>query len=389
MKRKPDSTIPLFDLKLSRQALDSAAACLKSGWLNTGPRVARFEKSVARRMKVRHAAAVSSATAGLQLILQVIGAGKGKRVITSPFTFVATVEAIIHTGARPVFVDIDPANLTIDPDLIERKMNSQTVAVLPVDIAGRLSDYQRLRRICNSKKLPLIADAAHSVSATWRGRSAASLADAAVLSFHVTKNLTCGEGGMVLSRHKHLIEEVRLLAGHGLTSAAYGRKQKGQVGYDALELGYKANMSELHAAIGLGQLEVLNSEQTKRERLAERYLSNLSHLSEYMELPPVNKSGQHGWHLFIIKLNLPRLIIDRDRFIGLMAKAGVECGVHYRPIFELTHYRKLLRLSDSHCPKAANAGLRVVSLPMWPGLKLKQVDQVCGAIENIVRRHSG
>lgn len=295
----------------------------------------------------------------------------------------------MHTGARPVFVDIDPDSLTIDPDLIERKVNSQTVAVLPVDIAGHLSDYQRLRKICSSKKLPLIADAAHSITATWRGRSAASLADAAVLSFHVTKNLTCGEGGMVLSRHKHLIKEVRLLAGHGLTSAAYGRKQNGQVGYDALKLGFKANMSELHAAIGLGQLDVLDSEQTKRERLAERYIGNLSRLSEYMELPPVNNACRHGWHLFVIKLNLPRLRISRDRFIALMAKAGVECGVHYRPIFELTHYRKLLGLSEKHYPNAANAGRRVVSLPMWPGLKLKQVDQVCGAIEDIIKRHSG
>jgi dTDP-4-amino-4,6-dideoxygalactose transaminase len=339
-----------------------------------------------RLLNVKYAAAVNSGTDGLYLALRAVGASAGKEVITTPFTFVATVEAILLTGASPVFADINPHTLTIEPDQVARKISRRSVAVVPVDIAGCPSEYDALRNICKNRSLSLIADAAHAVGARYKNRSHPQLADAAVYSFYSTKNLTCGEGGMVLSRRKRLIDTVRLLSLHGLTSSTYERARKQKRGYDVVDFGIKANMSDVHAAIGLGQLSAFEKDQARRSALAQRYLKKLADLSDFLELPEQQKHSRHGWHLFIIKLNLPRLRISRDRFISLMANYGIECGVHYKPIFELTYYQRALDLSARHYPNAADAGRRVVSLPLYPVLKVKEVDYICDCIADIVRR---
>jgi len=277
-----DDRIKLFDIRLSARARREVADTLNSGWLTTGPKVAAFEKSVAKYLRVRYTAAVNSCTAGLQLVLMALGVEPGKEVITSPFTFVATAEAILSVGARPILADINPVTLNIDPDEVTRKMSARTAVVMPIDIAGYPADYKVLNRLCDSRKLPLVADAAHSFGAMVGDRSIARMADAAVYSFYSTKNLTAGEGGMVVSRHKSLIEIVRTLSRHGLTSDAHLRRTGRKRGYDALGLGLKANMSDVHAAIGLGQLTVFDRDQAKRERLAKLYLSNLDDLSELL-----------------------------------------------------------------------------------------------------------
>lgn len=380
--------IPLYDIKLSQEAIKEAADTLRSGWLSPGPRIAAFEKAICDLMQTRYGVAVSSASVGLQLVLRTIGVGSGKEVVTTPFTFVATVEAIISTGARPVFADIDPVSLNIDPDEVSRKISGRTAAVMPVDVGAYPADYDALRKICNSRKIPLVADAAHSIGAAHRGRPVPKHADAAVISFQVTKNLACGEGGMVLSRYKPLIEFVRLLARHGLTSGAYQRKKQRKWEYDAILPGLKANMSELHAAVGLGQLSVFEKEQAKRQRLAQRYISNLSPLSGCLETPVVEKHVRHGWHLFIVRLHLSQWKINRNRFIRLMAEYGVECGVHYKPILDLSYYRDSLGLSAQHFPNTAYAGRRVVTLPLYPHLTLAEVDYVCACIADIAEKHA-
>lgn len=379
--------IPLFDLKLSTAAKREVAGVMNSGWLSTGPRVAAFEKRVTSLLKVPHGVAVSSGTAGLQLAMQAIGVGPGREVITTPFTFVATIGAIMALGARPVPADISPDTLNIDPDEVLRKLSPNTGAVLPVDVAGHPADYDRLLSICDQAGTPLIADAAHSIGATYRRRTIPNLADGAVVSFYATKNLTCGEGGMVLSRHRPFSDLVRILSRHGLTSIAHERSRSGKWKYDAVRAGCKATLSELHAAVGLGQLSEFKKQQKLRERLAERYLANLADLSDFLEPPIVRKHCRHGWHLFIIRLHLSALKIDRNQFIQLMARCGIECGVHYQPIFELSFYRDHLGLSPQFYPNATYAGRRVVSLPFYPTLKLGEVDRVCESIRSIVIRH--
>ncbi len=375
-------------MKVSAAAKREVAKTLSSGWLTSGPRVEAFEKAVAKLLGVRYAAAVSSATAGLQLALTAADIGPGSEVITTPFTFVATLEAIMATGARPVLADINPDTLNIDPDEIERKITDHTRALVPVDIAGYPADYERLGAIGGELSIPVISDSAHAVGAAYRNRSVPRLTDASVFSFYSTKNLTCGEGGMVVSKHKALTEAVRCLARHGLTSQAWTRKTGRERAYDVVSAGFKANMSDVHAAIGLGQLKTLASDQKRRELLAMRYLENLQDLSELAELPTIQKHYQHGWHLFIIRLHLSALKIGRDRFIHLMAARGIECGVHYRPVFELSYYRDALDISPRYFPNSAYAGRRVVSLPLYPGLKAGEVDYVCECAASILRKNA-
>ena len=380
--------IPLFDLTLSSRTRKEVASTLASGWLTTGPRVAAFEQAVCRYLKVKYAAAVNSATAGLYLTLKALGAGEGKEIITTPFTFVATVEAILMTGAVPVFADIDQFTLNIDSEGVAHKVSGRTIAILPVDIAGYPADYQQLNKIADKQSLFLISDAAHSFGGAYRNRSIPNLTDAAVFSFYSTKNLTCGEGGMVVSRNKQLIDKVRRLSLHGLTTGTYERKQKKKWEYDVVDFGFKANMSDVHAAIGLGQISAFEKDQAKRAALAKRYMKNLAGLSDFLELPVIEKHYQHGWHLFFIKLHLSCLRITRNRFIELMAGYGIECGVHYKPVFELTYYRDSLSLSERNFPNAASAGRRVVTIPLYPTLKAADVDYICDCIATIVKKYA-
>ncbi len=379
--------IPLYDFKPCARARKLVDQTLASGWLTTGPRVEEFEKAVASLVGVRYAAAVNSATAGMLLTLTALRPGEASEVITTPFSFVATAEAIIHAGARPVFADILPGTLTIDPEEIARKVGHRTLAIMPVDIAGYPADYEKLKKISTHFGLPLVADAAHSIGSTLLGKSSAKWADAAIYSFHATKNLTCGEGGMVLSRHKTITDRVKLLSRHGMTAGAYKRKQSGKHLYDVSDIGWKANMSDLHAAVGLGQLTVFARDQKRREKIARRYIANLSSLEDFLELPAGRRGVGHSWHLFIVRLHLSRLRIDRDRFIRLMRSSGVECSVHFRPLFELSLFQQL-GVNERYYPNAAYAGRRVMSLPMFPDLKLTDVDYICEQILSIVKNHS-
>ncbi|UCD64514.1 MAG: DegT/DnrJ/EryC1/StrS family aminotransferase [Candidatus Zixiibacteriota bacterium] len=384
-KSKISRRVALYDLKLSSGAIRSATQTLESGWLSPGPKVAAFEKAICGLMQARHGAAVASATSGLELVLLAIGAEPGKEVVTTPFTFVGTIEAIVSVGATVVFGDINPHTLNIDPDEVFRKITDHTIAVMPVDIAGYPADYRMLKKICDTKRVPMIGDSAHAIGARYRGKPVSRYTDVSVISFHATKNLTCGEGGMVLSRHKAVVDAVRLMSRHGLTSNAFQRRTATGWEYDAVYPGFKANMSEVHAAIGLGQVRVFERDQKRRRQLAAWYLKNLADLGDYLELPVEERHCRHGWHLFIIRLHLSRLRIKRDTFIRRMAERGVECGVHYKPIFELSYYRQLLGATGQYLPNTAYAGRRVVTLPLYPGLAAADVDYVCECVADIVK----
>lgn len=379
--------IPLYDLKLCRKALDEAEKTLKSGWLTTGSKVEAFEKAVARYTGVRYAAAVNSGTSGLVIALKLLGISSRKEVITTPFSFVATTEVILQCGARPVFADINPQTFNIDPDEVLRKVSPRTACILPVDIAGYPADYKSLSEISKRYKIPLVADACHSFGARYHKKSIPQVADAAVFSFHATKNLTCGEGGMVVSRHADFIRAVKIMSRHGMSTGAYQRRQTNRWEYDVVNLGWKGNLSDVHASIGLGELESFDRNQEARKKIAHRYLKNLTLLADYLELPPVDVKIESAWHLFIIRLNLARLKCDRNRFINLMAQKGVACGVHYKPIYELSFYKKMGLTSQSF-PNTAFAGRRVVTLPLYPGLSLKDVDYVCEAVASVIKKNA-
>ena len=381
--------IPLYDLQISSKAINNAARTLKSGWLSPGKNVAEFEKAIAEMMNCRYAAAVSSATIGMELTLFALGAEPGLEIITSPFTMPATVEAILAAGCTPVFADIDPDTLTIDPQEVFRKISDHTMVIIPVDIAGHPAEYSTLDRICEEYKISMVSDSAHAIGSKYKNKPISKFTDASVISFHATKNLVCGEGGIVLSKHKKLIEVIKLLSRHGYGKEAYVRsKGKMPWNYDVISFGFKGNMSELHAAVGLGQLSLFDKEQKKRTQIARRCIDNLKDIQDIIELPDTNKDITHGWHLFIIRLHLSRLKISRDKFLQLLAQKGIEGGVHYKPIFELSYYKNVLGLKAQHFPNTAYAGKRVVSLPLYPSLKLTDVDYICDIIKNIIRANS-
>ncbi len=379
--------VPLFDVRVSRRARREVSAVLASGWLTSGPRVSAFERAIGDYLNVRHVAAVGSATAGLYLTLRALGIRPGHRVITTPFTFVATVEAILQSGAEPVLVDIDEPTLNLSPEGVADAVDRRTRAIVPVDIAGHPAEYGPLLDVARQSSLRVISDAAHSIAARYRGGTSPHYAHAAVYSLYSTKNLTCGEGGLVVSRNRKLISKVRQLSRHGLTSGTHERHRSQRWEYDAVDLGFKANMSDVHAALGLGQLTVLDKQQARRAALAGRYLRRLADLSEFIELPVTPTHIRHGWHLFIIRLHLSRLKIDRNCFIQLMAERGVMCGVHYRPIFELSYYRNLLGFVAKNLPTAARAYRRVVTLPLYPSLTAANADYVCDCARRILIRH--
>jgi len=385
--KKPKLQIPLFDLKLSEAAKKEVMTVLKSGWLSSGPKVAAFEREIGKATKVLNVAAVSSGTAGLFLALKALDIKEGNEVITTPFTFVATIEVILQVGASPVLADIDPFTLNINPIEVEKRVTDKTKAILPVDLAGYPADYENLNNISLAHSLKIISDSAHSFGASLNNKAMPLWTDASVYSFYPTKNVTSGEGGAVVSRRQELIDKIRLLAKHGLTGNAYDRKISGGWKYDALVQGFKANMSDVHAAIGLGELAAFASNQKKKEKLVEQYFKNLKDSSELLRLPLVQDGFRHAWHLFIVQLELEKLKLDRNKFIEEMSKGGIECGVHYQPLFELSYYSNFFSLSLDKYPHAARAGQRVVSLPLYPTLKSAEVDQICDVIVEILKRN--
>jgi dTDP-4-amino-4,6-dideoxygalactose transaminase len=379
--------IPLYDLTLSQDSIREVNDTLKSGWLASGPKVLRFEKAIAESLHVPHVVAVGSATAGLIVALKALGVQPGSEVITSPFTFIATVEAILHCGATPILADITPETLTIDPISVEKLITKKTSVILPVDIAGGPCDYQALRKISKKHKIPILSDSAHSFGTLYRGKSMPQWADVSVYSFHATKNLTCGEGGVVATCRKDIAKRIRSLTRHGITATAFQRKKSGSWKYDVIELGYKANMADVHAAIGLGELKDFEKRQLKRRNIAFQYDTQFKQLGELIHVPMEQPHTRHAWHLYIIKLNTKKLKINRDQFIKQMADHGIECGVHFTPVFEFSHFR-FLKKWRAKCKNSVQAGETVISLPMYSWLTRQQVDYICKCVKTILNRNN-
>jgi dTDP-4-amino-4,6-dideoxygalactose transaminase len=257
---------------------------------------------------------------------------------------------------------------------------------MPVDIAGHPCDYTAMRKICDGRNIAILSDSAHAFGALYRGKSIPHWTDLSVFSFHATKNLTTGEGGAILSRNGRLIERARRLSRHGITRDAYMRKAGKSWQYDIPEPGMKANLPDILASIGLGELTTFDSRQLKRRKIVERYARNLAHLQEYLELPVERPNCRSAWHLYIIKLNTKRLTIDRAQFIDAMARKAVECGVHYIPVPDFTAYKRHT-LSARDFPILRDLAPRTVTLPLYPALSLKQVDYVCESIESVIMRN--
>ena len=366
--------------------IEEVIAVLKSGWLGTGPRVASFEKNFAQYKGVEHAVALNSCSAALHLSILAAGIGPGDEVITTPLTFCATINAIIHAGATPVLADIDQATMNIAPDEVESKITSRTKAILPVHFAGRPCDMDALSLIANNHELKIIEDCAHAIETEYKGRKAGTFGDFGSFSFYVTKNVATGEGGMVITKSEEDAARIKVLGLHGMSKDAWKRfGDEGYKHYQVVECGFKYNMMDLQAAIGIHQLERVELNWCKRQEIWQRYNEAFAKLP--VTLPaPVEVDTRHAYHLYTILVDEERCGIGRDEFLDAMTAKNIGVGVHYVSVPEHTYYQKTFGWRSEGYPNALRVGRQTVSLPFSAKLTDEDVGDVVEAIKELLER---
>ncbi len=376
--------VAFFRPQIGEEEINEVVDCLRSGWLTTGAKTKRFEEDFAAYMGGGvEAVAVSSATAGLHLALQAIGIGPGDDVIVPSYTFTATAAVVEHLGARPVFVDCDYDTLCLGAAQIDAAITERTRAVMPVHFAGLACDMAPLVALAQRRGLRVVEDAAHSLPATSGGVLVGKHpTSATVFSFYANKTITTGEGGMLVTADPEIAARARIMRLHGIDRDASDRFAGGSWAYDIVLPGYKYNMTDIAAAIGIHQLRRANAFQASRQDAARRYREALQDLP--IDLPPEATAGDsHSWHLFIIKLR-PESPVSRDAAVKALGEAGISCSVHYRPLHKMTYWRKTHGLRDEDFPNASRAFAGAISLPLYVGMSDDEIGDVVGALRRIL-----
>ena len=373
---------PYFDKKEEKEVLDT----LRSGWLTTARKTSQFEDEFARYVGSKYAVALNSCTAALHLSLICAGIKPDDEVIVSPFTFAATVNTIIHTGAKPVFVDIEPDTLNIDHTKIKLKISGNTRAIIAVHYGGNACRLDEIFEIARLNKLEVIEDAAHAVAAEYKGRKIGSISDFSCFSFYANKNITTGEGGMLTTNNEIIAERAKRLSLHGLSADAWARfDKKGLPLYEIVEPGFKYNMPDIMAAIGLHQLEKLNMLQKKREKIVQIYNENLNKIKEIDILKPPEYSKSSNY-IYVIKLKLDMLSKNRNEVIGMLKDEGVGVSVHYNSVHLHKYYRDKYNIEDNDFPEAKKASESVLTLPLYPTMTDKEVFFVIEKVEKVIAK---
>ena len=373
--------LPLSRPTIGDEEVDAVAASLRSGWITSGPRVAELEERFRELTGAPHAVAVSSATAGLHLVLIALGIGRGAEVVTPSMTFASTVNQIALAGAVTVFADSDYGTLLSPPEEITGRITRKTRAVIPVHFAGAPADLDPIREAADRARVHVIEDAAHAVGTAYRGKALGGHGNVAIFSFHPIKNITTGEGGMVTCYDEGLARKLRLLRFHGIERDAWRRYGKGGTPhYDIQEPGYKYNLTDIQAAIGVVQMRKVGEMNARRRFLAVRYREGLKGVSG-IDLPEVpSYSHEHAWHLFVVKIKA----MDRDEFLGRLVKYNIGAGLHFPPCHLLHYVRERCGTREGDLPDCELAGRRIVSLPLFPGMEDRDVDYVCNAVREIL-----
>lgn len=367
------------------EEIQEVVACLRSGWIGTGPRVAEFEKQFRDYRGTRHAVAVNSCTAGLHLSLLACGLKPGDEVITTPMTFCATVNAIIHAGLKPVLADVDPRTQNIDAREVEKRITPRTRAILAVHFAGRPCDMGALVHIAQAHDLKIIEDCAHATEALYDGRPVGSFGDFGCFSFYVTKNMTTGEGGMVVTNNDEAQAKVKMLALHGLTRDAWNRfGGEGYKHYEVMECGFKYNMTDLQAAIGIHQLRRLEQNWHRREAIWNRYASELARLPVTLPAPPAANT-KHSFHLFTLLIDPQTCGVTREEFVQNMTRCKIGVGVHYVSVPEHPYYQRTFGWVPEDFPHAARIGRQTVSIPLSAKITDQDVADVIEAVATSLR----
>jgi dTDP-4-amino-4,6-dideoxygalactose transaminase len=384
-KRLPRSTFLPFALPHITQAeIDEVVDTLRSNWLSTGPKTKRFEREFAEAVGASYAIAVNSATAALHLALKALDIQPGDEVIVPVYTFTATAAVVEHCGAQPVFVDVHPITCNLDPAKLEQAITAHTRAVMVVHIAGLPAEMDEIHAIAHAHGIPVIEDAAHAFPAKYRGQMIGAMSDMTAFSFYATKTLATGDGGMLTTNNPDYAHRVGILSLHGISRDAWKRySAEGSWYYEVLEAGYKYNMTDIAASLGLHQLCRREWLLARRRSIAHRYTAAFSQFSE-LEPPPELAYAEHAWHLYLLRIRPAGLSITRDEFIKLLAKAQIGTSVHFIPLHVHPYYRAKYHLAPDDFPVALDAYQREISLPIYPSMTDDDVDDVITAVETIL-----
>ncbi len=381
------SFLPFSPPDITEEEIEAVVDTLRSDWITTGPKVKRFEKAFAAYLNAASALAVNSCTGAMHVALAALGLGPGDEVITTPMTFCSTVHVIEHVGARPVLADVEPDTLTLDPAHVVEAVTPRTRAILPVHYAGHPADMDPLLALARTQGLYVIEDAAHALPASYKGRRVGTLGDLTAFSFYATKNLTTAEGGM-LTGAPALVERARLLSLHGMDRDAWKRySAEGSWYYEVVAAGFKYNMTDIQAAIGLVQLRRLEAMQARRREIVTRYNAAFAQL-DALQTPSERPDARHAWHLYVLRLHLDWLRIDRARFIEELRRRNIGASVHFIPVHLHPFYRDKYGWRPEDFPVAYAEYQRVVSLPLHSRLTDDDVADVIAAVTDIVERYA-
>src|SRR5436309_2889307 len=377
--------IPFHAPEIGDAEIESVVETLRSGWLTSGTKVKRFEDDFAEYLGSKHAVAVNSGTAALHLALDAVGIRQGDEVIVPTMTFTATAEVVLYFKAKPVLVDCQRDTLNLDPNQIEAAITSKTKAIIPVHFGGQPCDMEPILKIAKAHKLHVIEDAAHALPAGYQGEKVGTIGDITCFSFYATKTITMGEGGMATTENSEWAERMRMMSLHGISHDAWKRYTKeGSWYYEILHPGFKYNLTDIAAAIGIEQLKKCDEFRKAREKIAKIYDTSFADLEE-IHTPVRRSDTEHAWHLYVIQLNLDHLQITRNQFIDALREEGIGTSVHFIPLHLHPYYRDNFGYQPSDFPNASSAFERIVSLPIYPKMTEADVESVIGAVRKVVK----
>ncbi len=376
--------LPFSRPSINRDDITAIENTLRSGWITTGPKAADFERQFCEYVGCAGAVALSSATAGMHLLLAALGIGKGDEVITPSMTWVSTVNLIILSGARPVFADIDRDTLLVSPDSIQQCLTDRTRLIIPVHFAGAPADMQSIHQVAAERGIFVAEDTAQGLGTKYRGKHVGA-DGTSIFSFHPIKNITTGEGGMFCSDDRVLLDHIHRLKFHGLGVDAYDRNQQGRSPQaEVIEPGYKYNMPDISAALGISQLMRVDRFIEKRNELAERYLEKLSEVDEIMPLARPDYPFSHSMHLFVVRLDIDRASLTRDQFMRALKEKNIGTGIHFRAVHLQKYYRETMAVDRRLLINTEWNSDRILSLPLFPDMTLEDVDTVITAIKEVL-----
>ncbi len=386
--RKREQFLAFSPPLIGEEEIEEVVDTLRNDWLSTGPKTRRFATEFAAYLGAPAALPLNSCTAGLHVALVTLGIGQGDEVITTPMTFAASANVIEHVGARPVLVDVEPDTLNLDPAAVARAVTPRTRAIVAVHYAGHPAELDALRAVARAHDLVLIEDAAHAVPARYRGVAIGAGDNPVAFSFYATKNLTTGEGGM-LTGSAEFLDEARVVSLHGMSRDAWRRYDKGgSWRYEVLLPGFKYNMGDLQASLGIVQLRKLDAFQVRRRAIVARYQEAFADAADMLELPVERGHVEHAWHLYVLRLRPDALTIGRDEFIDALTARNIGTSVHFIPLHLHPYYRDKYGYTPTDFPVAYDAFTRMLSLPLNPRMSDEDVDDVIAAVLDVAHTHA-